>query len=85
MRCQACDKNEATTTVICGSCQAHYASIREGQYREQELSVGDFQLRITSWTAVASTAAKKEVREEKAAKKKGGGFFGRKAAPEPEP
>ena len=44
MRCQACDKNEATTTVICEGCKTHYASIREGQYRETELAHGEMTL-----------------------------------------
>ncbi|MFP5502382.1 MAG: hypothetical protein ACLGIN_07815 [Candidatus Sericytochromatia bacterium] len=78
MRCQACEKNEADTAVICGSCREHYAAIREGQFQEREMELGEARLKIRSWVAVAAPAEKKKIRDEKAAAKKQG-FFGRPA------
>src|SRR5689334_17856141 len=93
MRCQACDKNEATTTVICEGCKSHYASIREGQYREIELAHGEMTLVIHSWNSVPAGAEKKKRRAERGpvgpVRKTGMFGFGKASAnvvePEPPP
>lgn len=85
MLCQACENNETTVSVICDSCVSHYASIREGQYQEQELVAGEAHYVVRSWVHIEAPAHKKSARDDKAGKKKG--FFGKKEAPEtaPEP
>jgi nicotinate-nucleotide--dimethylbenzimidazole phosphoribosyltransferase len=85
MLCQACENNETTQSVICDSCVSHYASIREGQYQEQELVAGEAHYVVRSWVHIEAPQHKKAARDDKAGKKKG--FFGKKEAPEaaPEP